>query len=56
MSKKLDLLLMASLSDAELRAEQRILLKNISKSAVHGYEWVFSTGRLDKVNRELARR
>jgi hypothetical protein len=56
MSKRLESMMLASLSDAELRAEQRILLKNISKSTMHGYEWIFSTSRLDKVNRELARR
>jgi hypothetical protein len=55
-SKRLDSMMMSMLSVAELRNEQRILLKNIGRSSFHGFEWKFSTERLDAVNRELARR
>jgi hypothetical protein len=55
-SKRLDSMMMSMLSVAELRNEQRILLKNIGRSSFHGFEWKFSTDRLDAVNRELARR
>jgi hypothetical protein len=38
----------------KLRGYQTTLLKNIGRSQLYGFEWIFSTNQLDAVNRALA--
>lgn len=41
-------------SPEKLRGYQTTLLRNIGRSELYGFEWIFSTNQLDAVNRALA--